>query len=296
MDDYNSHGKWVGNATLDENCTNPKALFESIVPKSEDFISNIKYIYLDGSETTVEHVTSASSKIMSNVETDFMRYGRCFTFSPTEKMIKSGIKKITVDQLKTSIIYFHTKGMFKKELHGDITSILSLSYKHTYLDLDFTVYEMLDVGGQPCETESGFNQDDCTETKLEKKSLEKFNCTTPFGTNKDRICQDYEKGSKVMDMYKETMEKNVGICHSPCSFLSIKAIKTMDEYMTYGYVEIKFKEKIKLIEAYHLYSALSMIAEIGGFVGLFLGISVNQVSALFNVLLDKFALICNRRN
>ena len=59
---------------------------------------------------------------------------------------------------------------------------------------------------------------------------------------------------------------------------------------------IKFKENIKVIEAYHLYSALSMIAEVGGYVGLFLGISVNQVSALFNVLLDKFNLICNRRN
>ena len=60
MDDYNSHGKWVGNATLDENCTNPRALFESIVQKSEDVISNITYSYFNGSETIVENQTCVS--------------------------------------------------------------------------------------------------------------------------------------------------------------------------------------------------------------------------------------------
>ena len=286
MDDYTKYGKWVGKETVDENCTNPEALFESIATKPEDLISYISYNHFDGSKA-LEYVNSSSSKIRSYVDTPYN--GRCFTFLPTTKMIKLGIKEIVVGGVKRKCkIYFHTNGMFEKNLHRHITHFYSYPSSKKYLDLDFVVYKMLDFVGNPCNTEPRFNQDACTETILEKKSLEKFGCTTPFGTNKDRICQDYEKGSKVMDMYKETMEKNVGICHSPCSFLSIKAIKTMDEYMTYGYVEIKFKEKTKLIEAYHLYSALSMIAEIGGFVGLFLGISVNPVSALFNVVLDRF--------
>ena len=106
--------------------------------------------------------------------------------------------------------------MFEKKAHRHITQILAIPSEGINLDLDFTVYDMLDFGGQPCETEPGFNQDACTETKLEKKSLEKFGCTTPFGTNKDRICQDYENGSKVMDMYRETMEENIDNCYSPC--------------------------------------------------------------------------------
>ena len=56
---------------------------------------------------------------------------------------------------------------------------------------------MLDFGGQPCETETGFDKDVCTESKLDKKSLEKFGCTSPFGPNKDKICKDYEIGSKA---------------------------------------------------------------------------------------------------
>ena len=129
MNDYES-GKWVGNATLDENCTNPKVLFESIVQKPEDVISHITYDYFDGSDTTVEYANS--SKIMSRVDTSI--YGRCFTFSPTEKMIKLGIKAITVQGLRQmSMLIFHTNGMFESQ--EDRTAITAFSYYQTYLDL-----------------------------------------------------------------------------------------------------------------------------------------------------------------
>ena len=262
------------------------------MPKPEDLISHITYDYFDGSDTTVEYANS--SKIISYVDTS--RYGRCFSFSPTEKMIKLGIKTIKALGLRQmSMLYFHTKGMFESQ--DDLTRIAALSYNELYLDLDFTVYEMLDFGGQPCATEPEFNQDDCTKTKLEKKSLEIFACTTPFGTNKEKICQDYETGFKVMELYKESMEKYVDNCYSPCSFLTTKAIKTAESFKSlygYGQVSIKLKKNIQVFEAQYLYSILSMMAEVGGYVGLFLGISVNQVSTMFNVVLDRFDWIFNK--
>ena len=122
-----------------------------------------------------------------------------------------------------------------------------------------------------------------------------FACTTPFGTNKEKICQDHENGFKVMDMYRETIQKYVDNCYSPCSFLTTKAIKTTEHpkkwYGYNGHVYIKLKKNIQVFEAQYLYSILSMIAEVGGYVGLFLGISVNQVSTMFNVALDRFDLI-----
>ena len=53
-------------------------------------------------------------------------------------------------------------------------------------------------------------------------------------------------------------------------------------------VVIYFKENIKVTKAYHVYSGLSLIAEIGGYVGLFLGVSINQVTNLFDVLFNAF--------
>ena len=97
---------------------------------------------------------------------------------------------------------------------------------------------------------------------------------------------------------KQSMEKDVDNCYSPCSFLTIKAIKTTESISnSYGYnglIRLKFKKNIQVFEAQYLYSILSMIAEVGGYVGLFLGISVNQVSTMFNVVLDRFDWIFNK--
>ena len=267
-------------------------------------MSNISYVYFDGSEKTEESVTSEPSKIRSHFET--INHGRCFTFSPTKNMIQKGIKEVTIgihnvhwrrsalNSAGVFVVYFHNKGMFKKEAHDHITMITAQKNKSTHWDLEFRIYEMLDFVGQRCETEPGFDLDDCTETRFEKKSLEKFGCTLPFAPNKDKICQGYENSSKVMDMYKEE-EKKVDKCYSPCSFLLTKAIKTIEHYDNNPKVIINFQKYIQVIEAYHLYSALSMIAEVGGYVGLFLGISVNQVSGLVNFVLDRFDWVCNRK-
>ena len=216
-------------------------------------------------------------------------------FNPTGKMIKSGIKMINVQLLQSSNFFFHTKGMFKIKNYNIPRFHASFS-KDTELELDFTVYNMLDVEGKPCETETEFDKDACTQSKLDKKSFEMFGCTSPFGPNKDNICKDDEKGSKVMELYKETMKNNVDECNNPCWFSSTKTTKT-DEYSRYGVgdVVIYVKENIEVKEAYYLYSILSMIAEVGGYVGLFLGVSVNQVSQLVNVLLDKLVWIYNKR-
>ena len=270
-------------------------MFKSIVPKHEDILSDISYHFFDGSNETKEHVTSASSNIRSHF--DHSNYGRCLTFSPTENMIKSGIRQVILNLRKTSYIFFHTNGLIdtKMKKKGETTQVFASLSNKTNLDLDFIVYDMFDYSGQPCETEPKFNTDACTKNKLEKKSLEKFGCTTPFGPTKDKICQDYENGSKVIDLYRKTMKENVDNCNNPCLFTSTKATVTRRKEDGKGKVVIRFKENIKVIEAYYLYSTLSLIAEVGGYVGLFLGVSVNQVSALVDVVIDKFDHICYRR-
>ena len=296
---YRWTGKWAGNTSLDENCTNPDALYESIVAKPEDLFQEIEYNYLDGSAKLVESATATSSKIRSYV--DVADHGRCYTFKPTEQMIKSGIKRIELKpkpKNKRLTLYFHTNGIFETKMNNHNDQFFVNSTSRIDLNLDFTVYNMLDIGGQPCRTETGFDKDACTEFKLDKKSLEMFGCTSPFGPNKDKICNDYENGSKVMKLYEKAMSMNVDNCHSPCLFASTKTTKTDEQFqkkLKERKVRIFAKEYIEVKEAYHLYSFLSMIAEVGGYVGLFLGVSVNQVSKLVSVLLDKLGWICNRK-
>ena len=48
-----------------------------------------------------------------------------------------------------------------------------------------------------------------------------------------------------------------------------------------------FNQEIKVIESQFLYSELSMVAEIGGYVGLFLGFSIYQITDLMDYVFQK---------
>lgn len=142
----------------------------------------------------------------------------------------------------------------------------------------------LDDNGKSCSFDENYSRDKCVNEEVETKSLQEFNCTTPFGPNKAQICQDPEVGAKVNEIYIEKIEKHRHNCLSPCSFLSIMATKTkeIDKKTSYanGQLSINFKENIKVNTSYFVYSGLTLIAEIGGYVGLFLGVSINQVTNL----------------
>ena len=120
-------------------------MFESIVQKHEDILSYIEYSYFDRSKKTREYISSAASKIKFQIDFDY--YGRCLTFSPTEKMIKSGIRQVILKVRQTSGIFFHTNGMFETKISTkSFSQIIVNKSDKTTLDLDFTVYDMYDFG------------------------------------------------------------------------------------------------------------------------------------------------------
>ena len=156
----------------------------------------------------------------------------------------------------------------------------------------FFAYRLDDIG-KPCSFDENYSRDKCVNEEVERKSLQEFNCTTPFGPNKTQICQDPEVGAKVNEIYIEKIEKHRHNCLSPCSFLSIMATKTKEiiknaslsggndhEEPKSSVLSINFKENIKVNTSYYVYSGLTLIAEIGGYVGLFLGVSINQITNL----------------
>ena len=49
-------------------------------------------------------------------------------------------------------------------------------------------------------------------------------------------------------------------------------------YLKAGRLELNFQKFIKVTDSFWSYSTLSLLAEVGGYVGLFLGISLNQIT------------------
>ena len=121
-----------------------------------------------------------------------------------------------------------------------------------------------------------------------------YGCTTPFGLHKDKICDNFKNASQVNDMRKRWYSNQIwekSGCNKPCSYVTLRSNTVWErerKYKTKVKLVIYFKENIKVTKAYHIYSGLSLVAEIGGYVGLFLGVSINQITNLFDVLFNAF--------
>ena len=118
--------------------------------------------------------------------------------------------------------------------------------------------------------------------------MRNLGCTTPFGPNKDFICTNQTMGLKALDLYLKTFSNDIdeisGNCLRPCSYhlRKIDNLKTTSE-LAGPTLLLSTEPQIRVTKEYYLYSGLSLIAEIGGYVGLFLGISVLQVKDLIEL-------------
>ena len=120
------------------------------------------------------------------------------------------------------------------------------------------------------------------------ESLAKFGCRAPYGTGAmDEICTDQEKSQEAMQFFENMMAKRFTIkeCPYPCTF--IKTIFT-DKNPRYSSEksQFRFSKLIKVTKSRYSYGELELLAEFGGYVGLFLGISVFNLKDVFNKILQ----------
>ena len=230
-----------------------------------------------------------------------MNMGHCLSLNVTGNYVAIGITLLV-----NSTIFFHTPGMFEKvtqEKQDQYRSFIKLgnlyefNLKYEYWDFRMKLH---DYDGIPCINEKGYSKDLCYSREIEQELLENFGCTTPFGLNKTRICSNVTIGRQAYDTYLDAIQTdNYKSCFNPCTSISISPLTPV---ISYGYdsdfasVTLFFDEDelVKIYESYYIYSELSLIAEVGGYVGLFLGISVNQVTNLMDFILTKLQQLCQR--
>ena len=102
-----------------------------------------------------------------------------------------------------------------------------------------------------------------------------------------------KQGKKAYELLKDYMangvKKDLG-CLEACSYLSIKVTETGErkpDVENRGELILSFRQRIHSTVSYYLYEEISLIAEIGGFVGLFLGASVYQTADLLDSLITR---------
>ena len=189
------------------------------------------------------------------------------------------------------MVYFHNPHMFITD--GQKENIRLVKSRKLEINLKHEEFNMLHYGGEICVNNITYDKDDCVHKELEKRAIEKYGCTTPYSMNKTQICKANLNGRKVLRMYQKAFFIYNHTCKNPCVFINLEAIVRQDSVQGYvngksaALMKIFIKENIKVIKGQYLYSALSLLAEIGGYVGLFLGVSVNQISWLIDAMFTK---------
>ena len=119
--------------------------------------------------------------------------------------------------------------------------------------------------------------------------MDKIGCTTHYGLRNDDICKDQNKSRQAIDLFKKLSKGNpTEECPYPCRFLKNKFLMQNQNPTTFVsnnlYLTFNFDKYVKTTKFYLDYTELELLAEFGGYVGLFLGISVFNLKDVFNAV------------
>ena len=112
--------------------------------------------------------------------------------------------------------------------------------------------------------------------------MDEIGCTTPFGVNLDHICNDLNKSIKAKKLYDlhRYRHRKINDCPFPCQFIRI-SLAPYSGRTDKNITKVKFDNFIKVTKAAYSYTELELLAELGGYVGLFLGLSVFDLRLVF---------------
>ena len=277
-DEYET--KWVGYGD-DVTCTDPKLLWESVVVKLEDIVSYVEFKYYQGRKEDKYTIDQIQNKVFALDSND----GRCYSLIPTSEMIKQGIRSVKLGFVSFSKIYIHTSGAYKYEAAKQGVIIIRMGRKAYYM-IDQEHHEMLDDKSEPCIEDPNYEKDSCAEDEIEKFVMKKYGCVPAFMKNKEKICTNETIAKQVME-YWDSVKYETN-CPGRCKELLVKRNWLRDKFKK-GSSELKlyFYNRVRVVKSYYGYSGLTLIAEIGGYIGLFLGVSINQITYLISFIQER---------
>ena len=271
-DDYFKGNKWLGS------CKDPAYLNEQVAREllSEMITSLVIESSNQSFSATDEHFDykrkydrNANAKVFN-----------CFTYNTP---LNIEIKTLTATFAQNISIFFGNQGDFYgPELHQD-KFILSYLGQTIIIDVSHEAIEVLDFNGEACMDYGTTTRDECILETVHESSLRDIGCTSPFGTNKSMICIKNRDEANEAKLKFQNMTTGNQACPRSCKYL-LTSFDTFTDYDThipiYSTLILKFPKFIKVSKSSWAYGMLELIAEVGGYVGLFLGVSVNQLTLL----------------
>ena len=180
-----------------------------------------------------------------------------------------------------------------------------------FIDLVYTISDntLEQESRIPCTSKHNFTFDDCLYRKIKGAMMNKFGCTVAFlppNSTSDLVCRNKNE-TEIEDFMKfyghisSNGQRN--FCQMPCSTMEVSFFNCFSSssnswyfsqkvflgllFEGHGeeneaYIKIYLKSSVKSREFVHDYTFLSMLAEIGSYTGLLLGVSLVHITSLID--------------
>ena len=147
--------------------------------------------------------------------------------------------------------------------------------------------------GEGVDTDMENSFDGCIYSKLREIMTRDVGCTVPWLPDQSNICTEQEDRTKAFSLYQKNRRNQNDICPKSCKFTNMYFGPPVSGLRNEGERNVAravfyFRRDIKTTTEYFLYSILSMIAEIGSYVGLLLGVSLFKLADINNTVLDWY--------
>ena len=278
--DYFSSYKWTGN----DSCKDPQILWNTMVGNINDLVISV---LMKSNDNT--YIWTYGMDLGNSFRTlDAGLHGRCYTLNWPKMLDLSSLEIVLNHEAK---VHIHPPG----EFFGSESAVFNL-YGHTKIKLLYETFEVLDNNGDICIKNPNESRDDCLLNAIQQESKMDIGCTVPYIPDNSEICVKHDEASNASYLFGDITEwnqtKSQKLCPKTCLQYTISVGNKdliNDENTPNIILTLDFPKLIKVSRTYLSYTILELIAEVGGYVGLFLGVSINQISDLFRIMIGKLS-------
>ncbi|XP_059079351.1 uncharacterized protein LOC131877632 isoform X2 [Tigriopus californicus] len=236
------------------------------------------------------NVAQKLNRTDNSIVTQYHRkFGRCFTWYPSNEVKSLGIYYITIRSRFFAKAYLHKMNQFL-DFNGRMGYTFRPNEAHYYQ----VAYEDIRTLPQPKsdhvhgETCTRQIYDRCIYSTLERVMLNSSGCVVPFLPSQAEICTSQPGINTTFWIAWNRVTNQLNDCNVPCEVLSVslsgKNMKTRSDGL--GQITLYFQPRVMRSEEHHLYTVLSLLAEIGGYVGLLLGYSLLHAASSISSFLE----------
>ena len=135
-------------------------------------------------------------------------------------------------------------------------------------------------------------RDECIRSAIHEASINRIGCTSPYGSDKSKICTNSSKGKVAGDLMNDLLYNNLTESNrkypKTCTYMMSSFSSVITEpKRAWANLELRFQSFIKVSRSRLSYGWLELLAKFGGYVGLFLGVSINQILFITGGFLRK---------